>query len=149
MALATTSKQLHVTRVAIQWGPSQSDKQMPPGSVPLNPVMKERHLAATSWLQNDAAESPLDASMTHLTHLEIIPSTLDTQHQAWAPPIILAVRSYVAPSDAPPEATAPYPEAQSIIDRWEIIYEQPQSLHSAFEQLGSRRNSIGASAPTV
>ncbi|KAJ0327896.1 hypothetical protein COL5a_005483 [Colletotrichum fioriniae] len=43
---------------------------------------------------------------------------------------------------------APLVILASIIDKWEVPSDQPQSLHPAFEQLGSRRNSTGtAPAP--
>jgi mediator of RNA polymerase II transcription subunit 16, fungi type len=130
-------------KVAIQWGLPQSDNKLPPGGTPLNPVMKEKHVAVTSWLQSDASESHLDASMAQLTHLEVLPSTLDNAGQGWTPPLVLAVRSHV------PAAISPYQEVQSIIDRWEIMNEQPQTVHAAFEQLGSRRNSVSTTPAAV
>lgn len=56
-----------------------------------------------------------------------------------APPMIIAIRSR-----APNEGS--YQMAQSTVDRWEAI-EQRQTLHAAFEQLGSRRNSISSDLP--
>jgi mediator of RNA polymerase II transcription subunit 16, fungi type len=118
-----------------------SDKAMPPASTLLNPVLKEKHHAVTGWLQNDPTDSHLDSAMAQLTHLEVFPTTLDTSGQAWAPPAIISVRSHV------PSASSPYQEVQSIVDRWDIINEQDQNMHSAFEQLGSGRNSQATEPP--
>ena len=115
---------------------------MPPGSVPLSPIMKDKHLADTSWLQGGSGDSHLDASMLQLTHLEILSSTLDTSGQKWAPPVVLAIRSHV------PAPNSHYQALQTTIDRWEVLNDQQQGIHPAFEQLGSRRNST-ASQPTV
>ncbi|KAL0936566.1 mediator of rna polymerase ii transcription subunit 16 [Colletotrichum truncatum] len=143
VVLATASKQLKVVRVGIHWGlpQSQSDNKPPPGSQSLNPTMQEKHVAISSWLPNGPTVSPTDSAMTQISHLEILPSTMDLTGQGWAPLVILAVRTYL------PTPNTPYQETQSIIDKWEVINDQPQSLHPAFEQLGSRRNSTG-SAPT-
>ncbi|EQB58220.1 RNA polymerase II Mediator complex subunit Sin4 [Colletotrichum gloeosporioides Cg-14] len=128
VVLATASKQLKVVRVGIHWGlpQSQSDNKPPPGSQPLNPTMQEKHVAISSWLPGGS---------------KILPSTMDLTGQGWAPLVILTVRTYL------PTPNTPYQETQSIIDKWEVINDQPQSLHPAFEQLGNRRNSTG-SAPT-
>ncbi|KAJ9134015.1 Mediator of RNA polymerase II transcription subunit 16 [Pleurostoma richardsiae] len=142
MAFATASKQLRVVRANIHWGTPQTDKQVPPGSNPLSPSLKEKHVAVTSWFQHDTSESHLDVSMAQLSHLEVIPSILENSGQPIALPVVLAVRSYV------PGLSSPFNhESQSIIDRWEVLDEQPQALHPAFEQLGSRTGS--GSAPAV
>ncbi|KAH6619825.1 mediator complex, subunit Med16 [Chaetomium sp. MPI-SDFR-AT-0129] len=60
-----------------------------------------------------------------------------------APPVILAVRSYI-----PQEATSYPQESQSIIDRWEVVSDQQQALHPAFEQLGSK-NGATSTPPTT
>ncbi|KAL2158527.1 hypothetical protein VTH06DRAFT_4294 [Thermothelomyces fergusii] len=60
-----------------------------------------------------------------------------------APPVVLTVRSYV------PEDTSSFQqESQTIIDRWEILLDQPQALHPAFEQLASK-NGTASAPPTV
>ncbi|GJC99681.1 RNA polymerase II mediator complex subunit Sin4 [Colletotrichum higginsianum] len=109
----------------------------------LNPTMQEKHVAISSWLPSGSSATPIDSAANQLTHLEILPSTLDHTGQGWAPLIILAVRTYLSTPNTP------YQETQSIIDKWEVLNDQSQSLHPAFEQLGSRRNSTGAApAPT-
>ncbi|WQF84982.1 Putative mediator complex, subunit Med16, WD40-repeat-containing domain superfamily [Colletotrichum destructivum] len=145
VALATTSKQLRVVRVGIHWGlpQSQSDNKPPPGSQVLNPTMQEKHVAISSWLPSGSSATPIDSAANQLTHLEILPSTLDHTGQGWAPLIILAVRTYL------PTPNTPYQETQSIIDKWEVHNDQSQSLHPAFEQLGSRRNSTGAAPAPI
>ncbi|KAK7449381.1 RNA polymerase II Mediator complex subunit Sin4 [Colletotrichum acutatum] len=144
IALATTNKQIRVVKVGIHWGlpQSQSDTKPPPGSQALNPTLHEKHVAISTWLPSGPSTTPVDSAATQLTHLEILPSVMDPNGQG-APLVILAVRTYV------PTPNTPYQETQSIIDKWEVPSDQPQSLHPAFEQLGSRRNSTGtAPAPT-
>lgn len=145
IALATSSKQLRVIDATLDWGLPRPDKQVPAGSLHLSPSLKEKHIAVTSWLQHGPNESTFDLSMAQLSHLEVFPSTLigSGPGPSWAPPLVLAVRSYL------PQANSTYSQDQyqSIIDRWEVLTEQPQTLHKAFEQLGSR---IGlGSAPHV
>ena len=133
VALVTASKQLRIMRVLIQWGSSQQDKQIAPGGNPLNPTMLAKAVAVTNWFQQDAGESVLDPSMAKLSHLEMLPSARQTPQSAWTPPLVLTVRSHIPASGASFSQ-----ELQSIVDRWEIVTEQQQPLHSAFEQLGSR-----------
>ena len=99
-------------------------------------------MAVTSWVQHGSGESALDASTAQLSHIEILPAAHTAQSQPMAPPVVLTVRSYV-PQDASPY----HQESQSIIDRWEVVTDQPQALHPAFEQLGSKNGA--ASAPPV
>ncbi len=141
IALATASKQLRVVRVIIQWGLPQVDKQVPPGSVPLRPSLRESHVAVTSWIQHGPGESPLDGSMAQLSHIEILPSAPAGPSQPMAPPVVLTVRSYV-----PQDAASYHQDSQSIIDRWEVVSDQTQSLHQAFQQLGAK-NGAAPAAP--
>jgi hypothetical protein len=129
IALATASKQLRVVRVNIHWGLPPTEKQMPPSSLLLNPSLKEKRLAATSWFQ---PESSQDASMEQLSHVEVLPSMLGSRNLS--PPVVLTFRSYV------PQTHTPYSqEVHTIIDRWEILEDQPESLHPAFAQLGQKK----------
>lgn len=140
LALATTSKQLSLVKIDIQWGvPSQSDKTNTQQAKILNPSLAEKHLAATSWLQGGASDASHDAYMAELSHLEVLPSLVDNTGKNTVPPMVVAIRSR-APSDGS------YQTAQSILDRWEAV-EQRQNLHPAFEQLGNRRNSISSEVP--
>ncbi|KAK3901481.1 hypothetical protein C8A05DRAFT_16342 [Staphylotrichum tortipilum] len=141
IALATASKQLRIVRVAIQWGIPQVDKQVPAGSVPLRPSLRETHVALGSWLQPGPGGLALDASMALLSHIEILPSaqilpSAPPGHpQPMAPAVVLTVRSYT-----PQDASSYNQESQSIIDRWEVLTDQPLSLHPAFQQLGVKSN---------
>ncbi|KAK0669411.1 putative mediator of RNA polymerase II transcription subunit 16 [Cercophora samala] len=144
IALATASKQLRVLRVVISWGNPPSDKQMQ-GSIQLRPSMKETHVATTSWLQHGPSESALDFSMAQLSHLMVLPSFMETHTNPppFASAVVVTVRSYL------PNDTSPYDqEAQSIIDRWEVLQDQAQAPHPAFEQLGTR-NGAGAAPSTM
>ncbi|KAK4044534.1 hypothetical protein C8A01DRAFT_31320 [Parachaetomium inaequale] len=143
IALATASKQLRIVRVGIQWGLPQVDKQVPPQSLPLRPSLRESHVAVTSWVQHGSGESALDASTAQLSHIEILPAAHTAPSQPMAPPVVLTVRSYVL-QDASPY----HQESQSIIDRWEVVTDQPQALHPAFEQLASK-NGASSTPPTM
>lgn len=142
LALATTSKQLRLVKVDINWGGgNQADKGAMTQNKALNPTLIEKHLATTSWLQGGPNDAGHDAFMTELSHLEVLPSLLDNTGKNTVPPMVIAIRSRT-PNDGS------FQMAQSIIDRWEAI-EQRQGLHSAFEQLGNRRNSISSELPSA
>ncbi|KAK0656360.1 RNA polymerase II mediator complex subunit Sin4 [Cercophora newfieldiana] len=139
IALATSSRQLRVVQVAVQWGtPQPADKQAqaPPGSMHLSPSLKERNVAVTSWFQHGPGESIVDMSMTQLSHVEMLPSVGDHTSEAQAPPVVLTVRSHI-----PQDGSLYNQECQSIIDRWEVLSDRPQALHGAFDQLGSKNSS--------
>ncbi|KAM0626137.1 hypothetical protein ACHAPW_008456 [Verticillium nonalfalfae] len=135
VALATASRQLRLVRVSISWGPPQPDNKLPPSGQPLNPTMTAKHLAISSWMPNGQSGNPIDASMTQISHIELLPSQLDNTGQNWVPMNVLVVRSYLPTTDSP------FQEMQSVIDRWEVGHEPSPALHPAFEQMGSRRNS--------
>ncbi len=141
IALATASKQLRVVRVGIQWGLPQVDKQVPPGSVPLRPSLRESHVAVTNWVQYGPGVSAIDVSMAQLSHVEILPSAPagHSQPMSMVPPLVVTVRSYV-----PQDPSSYHQESQSIIDRWEVVSDQTQSLHPAFVQLGSKNGNAPA-----
>ena len=131
--MATVSQQLRVVKLNIDWGMPQSEKQAP-ATLPLSPSLITHHLASTSWYQpSQQTDSFISSAMTQLSHLEIFPSTMDQAGQSWAPPLILAVRSYL------PSPESPFQEVQSIIDRWQILTDQRQSIHPAFSALGVQR----------
>ncbi|KAI5466333.1 mediator complex, subunit Med16 [Mariannaea sp. PMI_226] len=142
LALATSSKQLRLAKVEVQWGlPAQPDKVNPQQSRVLNPSLHEKHLATTNWLQGGPSDQNQDAYMSELTHLEVLPSIMDNTGKNTAAPVVVSIRSRAATEGS-------YQMAQSIIDRWEAV-EQKQNLHSAFEQLGNRRNSISSDMPNT
>lgn len=145
LAVATASKQLRLVKIDINWGggnqTGQTDKNATAQNKVFNPTLVEKHLATTSWLQGGLNDANYDASMTELSHLEVLPSLLDNTGKNTVPPMVVAIRSR-----APNEGS--FQMAQSIIDRWEAV-EQRQGLHSAFEQLGHRRNSVSSELPNV
>lgn len=113
---------------------------MAPGAIPLNPTVKTRHIAVTSWLHDAPGQSlntpNIDPSMAQLSQLEYLSPCGDAQGRM-TPPTILAVRSHL------PVSTSHYnQDVHTIVDRWELR-EKSQTLHPAFEQLSNRRNSVG------
>lgn len=144
IAMVTKSKQLRVVQVGINWGIPKNDgaQNVPPGSHQLNPTLTKRHVAVTSWFQPGSTGSHLDAATPKITHVEMLPTILNGTTKEWSSPGILTVRSFV------PEPNSPYTqEVQSIIDRWELLTDEPQTIHPAFEQLGARRNTVGTVPP--
>ncbi|KAI1141912.1 RNA polymerase II mediator complex subunit Sin4 [Hypoxylon sp. FL0543] len=144
IGMATACKQLRIVQVGINWGIPKTDgaQNVPPGSQPLSPTLSKRHLAVTSWFEPSSSDSHLDPSMSKITHIEMLPSILNPVTKEWSPVVVLTVRSIV------PEPNSPYAqEVQSIIDRWELLSDQQQTVNSAFEQLGTRRNSVGSTPP--
>lgn len=76
--------------------------------------------------------------MVQLSRLEFLPPAGGDSNDKLSPPTILAIRSHL------PVSTTHYnQDVHTIIDRWEV-HEKPQTLHPAFEQLSSRRNSVGS-----
>lgn len=140
IAFATTSKQLYTVRALIDWNQPKVDKANP-ATLPVQPHIKTRHMAVTSWL-HDGPSTPLNAShmessMTQLSRLEFLPPCGDASGKM-APPTIVTFRSHL------PVSPSHYnQEVYTTIDRWEVR-DKLQSIHPAFEQLSSRRNSVGS-----
>ncbi|KAL2269964.1 hypothetical protein VTJ83DRAFT_2148 [Remersonia thermophila] len=133
IALATASKQLRIVRASIHWGLPPADKQVPPGGVPLRPSLREFHVDTASWAQHGSQEPAADAlSTAQLTHIEILSSAPAGHGQPLSPPVVLMVRSCVSSDGSLYDL-----DCQTIIDRWEIVNDQPQSLSPAFQQLGT------------
>ncbi|KAI1817793.1 RNA polymerase II mediator complex subunit Sin4 [Poronia punctata] len=150
IAMATTSNQLRVVQVNITFNAAKPENaQNAPQNVPLaaqvlSVSLIKRHVAVTSWLQAGMHVSPLDASMTKISHIEMLPAQFDFQTKQWSPIVILTVRSFM------PEPNSHYnQEVQSIIDRWELVIDHKETVHPAFERLGSRRNSGGSTPSTT
>lgn len=141
IAFATTSKQLRTVRAVIDWGQQKTNEKVPAASLPLNPTVKTRHLAVTSWIHEpagDVMDSPTaESSRAQLSHLEFLPPAPDLAGRM-IPPTIIAIRSHL------PIPMSHYnQDVHTTIDRWEVR-EKPQAIHPAFEQLSSRRNSVGS-----
>ncbi|KAI1180670.1 RNA polymerase II mediator complex subunit Sin4 [Nemania sp. FL0916] len=146
IAMATTSKQLRVVQVGINFDPLKADNAQNASSAayPIHPSLGKRHVAVTSWFQTGMCESALDASMSKISHIEMLPPHLDVHTKQTSPIMVITVRSYI------PEPNSAYnQEAQSIVDRWELLTEQKQTVHTAFERLSVRRNSVGSTPPST
>ncbi|KAI1000695.1 hypothetical protein K3495_g7503 [Podosphaera aphanis] len=136
IAFATASKQLRTVRALIDWNLPKVEK-VPVVKITLNPTIKTKHLAVTTW----APEIPLDvpheinlsSSMAQLSHIRFLQPASDSNANL-VPPTILTARSYL-----PIPSSQFNSEVQTVFDRWEVS-EKQLSLHPAFEQLGIRRN---------
>ncbi|KAH8592398.1 mediator complex, subunit Med16 [Bisporella sp. PMI_857] len=139
IAFATTSKQLRTVRAMIDWGLPKTNEKGPPAALPLNPSIKTRHLTVVSWLYDLPRENipDLEQSMVQLSHLEFLASCADSSGRPPLSPTIVAVRSYL------PSPTSFNQEVRTTVDKWELR-ERQQGIHPAFEQLSSRRNSVGS-----
>lgn len=129
-------------RAVIDWGIQKPTEKLPAAALPLTPSIKTKHLAVTSWLHDNPGEtlnaSNMESSMAQLSHLEFLPPSGDATGRM-TPATIVAVRCHL------PASTSHYnnQEVHTTIDRWEVR-EKPQAVHPAFEQLTSRRNSVGS-----
>ncbi|KAI1807196.1 mediator complex, subunit Med16 [Daldinia bambusicola] len=148
VGLATASKQLCIVQLAINWNSPKTEgaQNNPPVNQLLSPTLTKRHVAVTSWFQPDSSDSHPDASMQKITHIEMLPPILLTgfnvPNKEWSPITVLTVRSLI------PDPNLPYvQEVQSVVDRWELISDHHQALHSSFEQLGLKKNSTGSATP--
>ncbi|TVY15907.1 Mediator of RNA polymerase II transcription subunit 16 [Lachnellula arida] len=146
IAFATTSKQLRTVRALVDWGVPKTNEKVPPGAMLLNPTIKTRHLTVTSWLHDTSGEtlnaSSMESSMAQLSHLEFLPSCGGASGRI-TPATIVAIRSHL-----PVSMTHYNQDVHTTVDRWEIR-DKPQSVHPAFEQLSSRRNSVGSQPPST
>ncbi|KAG7125023.1 Mediator of RNA polymerase II transcription subunit 16 like protein [Verticillium longisporum] len=109
---------------------SQSNNKLEETTLELDSFSSSDDLITHASLHSDK-----NASMTQISHIELLPSQLDNTGQNWVPMNVLVVRSYL------PTPNSPFQEMQSVIDRWEVGHEPSPALHPAFEQMGSRRNS--------
>ncbi|KAI0484923.1 RNA polymerase II mediator complex subunit Sin4 [Xylariaceae sp. FL0804] len=143
IAMATKSQQLRIVLVGINFGANKPEngQNMAAGNHQIIVALMQRHIAATSWLEA-ANETPLESSMATVSHIEMIQPFFKYDTKEFTPLLVLVVRSFV------PGPSSPYhQEAQSIIDRWELLVDEQQALHSAFEQLAAKRNSVGSAPP--
>jgi len=140
IAFATTTKELRTVRALVEWNQPKIDKVLP-AQLPLNPTIKTKHLAVTSWVHDVLGDpmnsSQMESSMVQLSHLEFLAPCGDSNGKM-TPATIMVIRSHL-----PPSTSHFNQDVYTITDRWEIR-EKPQSIHPAFEQLSSRRNSIGS-----
>lgn len=132
LALATSTHQLKFVKVEIHWG-AQPGKTAGPQNARFNATLTAKHCATTSW-PVDSAEDP---SMSPVSNLIMFPSLLDNTGKNTSPPLVIAVRSR-------PQTPESFSASQTVLDRWEAVEQQRHPLHSAFEQLGNRRNSVSS-----
>ncbi|KAJ4417102.1 Mediator of RNA polymerase II transcription subunit 16 [Gnomoniopsis sp. IMI 355080] len=146
IVLATAAKQLKIIYAEINWGVAQppQDKQIPGGSLPLRPSLKIEHVTTTNWLQPGLAGSHLDASMDQISHLEALSPVVDYKTKKITPAMILSVRLHLPTAES--HFTMEY---QSIIDSWDVVTDQPQALHPAFEQRGSKAGAAANPSPLI
>lgn len=142
-AIATSSGQLKLLKIEIQWaGPgSSSEKNTMPQNARLNPALVETHLASVNWLCTGPNDTDQNAAIAELSFVQILPTVMDSAGSSTVPYVILTVRSRAA-------GEGNFQAAQSILDRWEAA-ETKQGLDPAFEQLGNRRNSISSEPPSI
>ncbi|KAH7026556.1 RNA polymerase II mediator complex subunit Sin4 [Microdochium trichocladiopsis] len=139
VSLMTQSKQLRVVQVKILWDGQRSEGQQTQQQPnrPLNPSLSVKHLAVTTWLSGEQ-DSHLGSAMPKVSLLEFLPTSPNQATKKMAAPVIVAVRSFV------PTLSSPYnQEIQSSIDVWELQPDSQQTVHPAFEKLGTRRSSVG------
>ncbi|KAG5983606.1 hypothetical protein E4U54_006223, partial [Claviceps lovelessii] len=142
-AVVTSSNQLKLLKIEIQWaGPgSSSDKNTMQQNARLSPALVETHVATVDLLCGGRHDAIHDAFGAEISFVQILPAVMDNTGSVNAPPMVLTVRSRAA-------SDGNFQVAQSILDRWEAV-ESRHSLDPAFEQLGSRRNSISSEPPSV
>lgn len=107
----------------------------------LSPALVETHVATVDLLCGGRHDAIHDAFGAEISFVQILPAVMDNTGSVNAPPMVLTVRSRAA-------SDGNFQVAQSILDRWEAV-ESRHSLDPAFEQLGSRRNSISSEPPSV
>ncbi|RKF72818.1 Mediator of RNA polymerase II transcription subunit 16 [Golovinomyces cichoracearum] len=145
IAFATASKQLRTVHALIDWNIQKVERGLA-AQIQLNPTIKTKHLAVTSWgpdAQPDSLNSAyLDSSMFELSYLEFLPPAFDTNTKL-VPATILAVKSYL------PNSRSQYNyEVQSTFERWEVRDKQ-LILNPAFEQLGGLQNNAASQPGSI
>ena len=130
IVITTATKKLKVIKLEIQWaGPGAvQEKTQLSQTARLNPSLVEDHLASIDWLQ--MVDEP---SLPEFTSLQALASIVDNAGKA-GPALIIGAR-------ARSSGVGGFEMTQTIIDRWECV-EHKQSVQTAFEQIGSRRNSV-------
>ncbi|KAJ4164232.1 hypothetical protein LMH87_005915 [Akanthomyces muscarius] len=130
IVLTTATKKLKVIKLEIQWaGPGAvQEKTQLSQTARLNPSLVEDHLASIDWLQ--MVDEP---SLPEFTSLQALASIVDNAGKA-GPALIIGAR-------ARSSGVGGFEMTQTIIDRWECVEHKP-SVQTAFEQIGSRRNSV-------
>lgn len=134
IALATNMRQLRIIRVVIKWGTKSVDKPGTANQMQIAPHMMFKHIAVTSWLETRDSSNLL-SSTNILSGLYVLPPAPDAPSGNADRTTVLAMRHHV-----PSTASQYNQDVSTIFDRWEL-QGSTQTMHGAFEELSSRRNS--------
>lgn len=141
VAFATASKQIRIIRVWIKWN-NPTDKTMT-WSVNVTP----KHLVSTSWAADSDSSDDLqnESGLDRCAHLEFLPPSPEGQTPGHytMPTVVMARVSMPSSNSQFGQET----RTRTIIDRWEL-QDSSQTVHTAFEQLNSKRIS-GPPRPNV
>lgn len=120
-------------RVSITWGLPLADQTIPRNGQTLSPTLQAEYVATSDWLPRAAQR---DTLMTKVTLVELIPSQVNSSGITLAPINIFVVHNYW------PLPGSDILVNQTTIDKWELTHRVTPSANPAFDQSGSRRNSI-------
>lgn len=82
--------------------------------------------------------------MDQISHLEALPPVVDFKTKQTTSAMIISVRVHV------PAAESHFNmEYQSILDGWDVVTDQPQTLHPAFELRGSKAGAAANPSPLI
>lgn len=108
---------------------------------PTGAAIRVIHITSTNWMDSNAENSHLPPFTPALSYLRMLSPCRTGRPDSHGFPTILTVRT-VLPNNIPF-----YQDTHSLIDRWEIKPTTPQ-IHSAFQQLSARRDSVGSKKTT-
>ncbi|KAI6785601.1 Mediator of RNA polymerase II transcription subunit-like protein [Emericellopsis cladophorae] len=128
LAYITTSRQLKLVKIDVQWGTQQVQSGGHQGT---------RHtlkLSAKNWAMTQLpSETVEDISMPHVTQMLLMPSILDDSGKDMLPPLIISIRARSSGNGSFA------PTNQSVINRWEAV-EKPHALCSGLDKMRLQRN---------
>ncbi|KAH0564742.1 hypothetical protein GP486_001870 [Trichoglossum hirsutum] len=154
LVIYTTSHQIRLYRININWNIPANQKPIPQSQVPSTATLQINHVKVDDFCfpvgpvenkdisqigQNDI--SRVEVSRAQLSHLEMVPpAPLPSKHSEPSYPTIMAIFSCV-PSHF--EESQQNIDTFSVITRWELR-STPQNLHSSFDKLGTRKSNVGS-----
>lgn len=123
-------------RVTVRWLTKVNEKNQQTQSISVN--MTAQHILTKACGHSSSAQDNMFLPIVNapLSSLHILPSltTSSGSQRASHPPIIMAIR-HVLPS----MNTQFSHDSVTLVDRW-TLSDAPQTVHSAFEHLPSKRN---------
>ncbi|KAI9763955.1 MAG: mediator complex subunit [Geoglossum simile] len=156
LVIHTTSHQIRLYRININWNIPANQKPIPQSQVPSTASLQISHVKVDDFCfplghveGKDVSQSQIglndisrgNMSRAQLSHLEMIPPAPQlSKHSEPSYPIIMAAFSYVP---TPLEESQQNIDTFSVIARWELR-SAAQKLHPSFDKLGTRRNSVGS-----